>query len=279
MVVGRDALLRLVKALPDPVVGVVAVLGVDDFALRRGRVYGTVLVDMASHRPVDVLADREAATFADWLTAHPGVQVICRDRAGAYAEGARTGAPAAVQVADRWHLWHNLCEHVEKLVARHRGALHDTPEPPPTVAQQGPALPPVGPEEIAVGRAEAKVLAVRTRARHEQVQALVADGVALKEIGRRLGLARDTVRRFARAARVEDLLASGPRPTLLDDHIEYVHHRWNEGVTNAIVLDRELRARGYRGSYQTLSGYLRPLRGQQRLPVLPGPPKVREVVG
>jgi hypothetical protein len=263
---------------------------VDDFALRRGHRYGTLLVDAETRRPVDVLTDRTAQSLADWLRAHPGVQIVCRDRAGAYAEGARDGAPEAVQVADRWHIWHNLAEAVERTVAQHRScltvALAAEPDTGTGEADDGAGQP---------GRADAPLptapagpadrsdrWAVRTRERHATVHALLAQAVAIKDICRRLGLARGTVRRYARADTVDELLTrngTGHRPSLLDEFKPYLHERWNAGCTNAAVLFSEITARGYGGRPSVLRHYLHQFRTTTRVPPPPRtPPSVRRVV-
>ncbi|MFG3395907.1 ISL3 family transposase [Streptomyces parvus] len=108
--VAKDTLLRMVRSIPEEPAGQIRVLGVDDFALRKGDSYATILVDLERRCPVDVLPGRDAEPLAAWLKHHPAVEIICRDRAGAYAEGARRGFPQAVQVTDAWHLWHNLGE-------------------------------------------------------------------------------------------------------------------------------------------------------------------------
>jgi len=98
------------------------IIGVDDWAVRKGRTYGALIVDLERHRAIDVVPDTNAATFAAWLKTHPTVTVMSRDRAGNFAEGASTGAPHAIQVADRWHLFQNLGDALQRLLARHPAA-------------------------------------------------------------------------------------------------------------------------------------------------------------
>jgi len=285
---GRMTLLRLVRRIPDtPVTTAPRVLGVDDFALRRGHIYATILIDLETHRPVDVLPDREAATLADWLRAHPGAEIICRDRAGAYADGARTGAPQAVQVADRWHLWHNLAEAVEATVIRHRTALPEPPPPPEDAAVAPPDQPQPAagtaettPPEPTQPAAPHNPLVARTRERHAQVQQKQADGASISAISRTLRLDRHTVRRFARAASIDELLAKTTnRETLLDEFKPHLHQRFNDGHTDGADLYREIRQQGYRGSPQTVRRYLQPFRPTGTAPpATRAAPKIRQVV-
>ena len=262
MPASRSSLLRLLRALPDPAPGQITVVGVDDFAVRRGHRYGTVLVDLDRRRPVDLLPDREASTVAGWLADQPSVAVVCRDRAGGYAEAATVGAAQAIQVADRWHLWHNLAQHVQKAAARHRRCVA-VPQPTAPGNAHAPELPPAPPP---AGLRRGGALAVRLREHHRQVHDLIDGGGSLKGISRQLGLARGTVRRLARASTVEELLTgrrlpSGPR--ILDPYAEHLRRRWADGVTNAADLFAEIRALGYRGGYNTVQHHVRPWRAGQ----------------
>jgi len=246
--VSRSTLLRLIRALPEPSFAAPRVLGVDDFALRRGHVYGTVLVDIETRRPVDLLPERSADSFGSWLDSRPGVEVICRDRGGCYAEGAARGAPLAIQVADRWHLLHNLADAVERAAARHRSCLRDEASQPETA----PAIQPPAQGQRAN----------RTRYRHAEVHAALARGLTITQISRALHLDRKTVRRYATTPDPGDL-CSGTRavqPGLLDPYLPYLHQRWDEGCRGTEQLHREIRARGYRGSLRTLRRHTARLR-------------------
>ncbi|MBW8795576.1 MAG: transposase [Streptomyces sp.] len=185
--VSRNTLLRLITSLPDPLVATPRVVGVDEYAHRKGRIYGTVLVDVETRRPVDLLPDREADTSAARLAKHPGIEVVCRDRVPFFAEGATRGAPQALQVADRWHLWHNLGEAAERCVYRHRGCLRPIPAPQEEAEPAALSPWPTGHR-----------LAERTRAQHATIHALLASGHSKRSVARQLGMGLNTILRFSR---------------------------------------------------------------------------------
>ncbi|MFE7587888.1 ISL3 family transposase [Kitasatospora sp. NPDC057512] len=279
--VAKDTLLQLLRSMPEPPVTPVRVLGVDDFALRKGESYATVLVDLEARRPIDVLPGREAEPLAAWLAEHPEVEIICRDRAGAYAEGASTGAPQAVQVADGWHLWRNLAETVEKTVGSHhtciRSAFATTwPVEPSPADDARPFNPPDGIRDVL---GHPRRLVARTRERYTAVQERLAEGKSLAAIGRELRLDHSTVRRFARASGIDELLVKAVnRQSILDEYKPHLHQRWNEGCHDIPLLHRELRELGFPGGVQTVRRYLREAK-QHGLPASSRPaPRPRRVV-
>jgi transposase len=279
--VSRHSLVRMIMAIPDPPAGLVRVLGVDDFSLRKGRSYATVLVDMEAGVPVDVLPDREAATLQEWLRAHPGAEVICRDRAGAYAGAARTAAPDAVQVADRWHLWHNLCEHVRDAVARHRDCLAGrcccgTPEQAEREERERTRQ--AQEREKSPAALEPAALQAAIRDRHAQVAALRAAGLDLPAAAAKLGLPVQVTGQYWRAASAGALLGRCRPAPGLDRWKPWLRAQWAAGNTSAAALFAAVTAAGYHGSYDTVRGYLTPFRlAAPARP--PAPPAPRQVTG
>lgn len=223
--VGGDALLRLLRRE-----GVAAdtprVLGVDDWAWRRGRRYGSVLVNLEARRPVDLLADRTAAALEAWLKDHPGVEIIVRDRSTEYARGAALGAPKAVQVLDRWHMLRNIREVGERLLDRHSQDLRGLA----TSADGAVSAPRRRSTTEEARRAEGR----RTvAARHAEIQRLAAAGGTIAGIARQLGVTRMMVRRY-RFADAPPERDSPRRPSMLDSYEPSLRRRWAEGCRNAL---------------------------------------------
>lgn len=253
-----DTVLRLVRRGAAPEAHP-RVLGVDEWAWRKGHSYGTILVDLERREPVGLLPDRSSESLAAWLREHPSVEVITRDRSEIFAEGARQGAPQAVQIADRWHLLKNVGEAVERVLHRHRPALEAALAPSsPTVSTSSTESP--SPSPGAAPSPTPSSGQLRRQQRYEQVQALHAKGISIHAIGRRLRLSRPTVRKYLRA---ETCPTRAPRRTKIGTLTAYDAHlraRWQEGARDAVALWHELKDKGFRGSYRSVQRHVAPWR-------------------
>ena len=227
--------LRLLRRIPAPLVRVPQVIGVDDFALKRRHRYATVIINAETGERVDVLPDRTGATLTNWLRAHPGVETVCRDGSTTYAEAIRTALPDAVQVSDRWHLWKNLCD---KVLSETRGHA-------PCWATCNPALP-------------GGVREQTTLERWHKVHDLLGQGVGLLECSRRLGLALNTVKRYARRPQPSaERIVPRYRPTLVDPYRDHLRTRRElDPAVPVTQLLREIKEQGYTGGLNLLYRYL-----------------------
>lgn len=271
LIVSRHTLLRMLRRLPPPVLPTPRVLGVDDFALRKRQTYGTVLIDLERHQPVVLLPDRTADTVAQWLREHPGVEVITRDRSSAYAEGAHQGAPAATQVADRFHLVQNLRESLDQVFLTYSHVLdtiNATRRQQPVPLPDGVLAVPVPPHDRPLpAQQRAAQRQSHRQALHTQVWTLHRQGWTAPAIAQQVGLSLRTVQRdlqsatFAGRRRRRDLGDS-----VLTPYKPYLLERWNAGCDTAMRLFRDLRQRGYAGGYGVVAAYARRLRQAQGLP-------------
>jgi transposase len=265
-------LLRLVRAALVPSTPALQAVGLDEWAWRRGHRYGTILVDLTTHRVVDLLPDRSAATVAAWLAKHPMITVVCRDRSPLYADGIRQGAPDAVQVVDRFHLVDNLREAVEAFLKNQRGALQAA------AARTAQALTPPGSSVPVTPMYQGRRRSPQPQPpqpeseqphRHtpwatiyEALHTLYGQGIPVATIARQLGISRPTVYAYLR----RDTPPGPKRPQwrlsaqVLTPFVPYLIRRWRESGANSAQLWREIRARGYTHSARTVSRFITALR-------------------
>ena len=267
-----STLLRCLRRCELPALPIPRVLGVDDFALRRGRVYGTLLVDGETHRPVDLIRERTAEALCAWLQAHPGVEVITRDRSSEYAHGASAGAPTARQVADRWHLLVNFREALERVLDRLRTEIQVSLVQSPGQAL-GASLSIYDRERRRGTQDQTQQHASRARrnALYAQIKALQAQGRAILQIARELNISRQTVRKYMASEHFPDYPHPKRQKSMLDPYVPYLQQRWDAGCHNTQQLWRELQSQGFPGSSRSVWQWTT-LRRTPHLPQLGRPP-------
>ena len=260
----RNTILRRIMDLPDSSAGSVVYLGVDDFAFRRGYRFGTILVNLESHRVVDLLPDRRVETAARWMRQQPEVMVVSRDRGGEYASAASEGAPQAIQCADRFHVVKNLTGATQLLLARCQAEILaplKTEEP-----CQGAGCKAVisieewrPPEPAYVEKARLARRAGR-HARYQQVVELREQGTPTKEIAGRLGMGERTVRDWLKRGTFPEAKKRRKKRSSFDPFAPYILKRWQDGERNGLALWREIRAQGYTGTQRSVYRYLETLK-------------------
>lgn len=262
----RNTVLRVVSALPLPAIITPKILGVDDFALRKGHNYGTILVDLERHQAIALLPDREAETLSRWLKEHPGVEILSRDRSKTYKRGMSEGAPDAVQVADRFHLLKNLEEVLEKIFKTESSAIKAVditglPEDRILVIPESEAI-----EEPAPQKVQNRTQRLE---KYEQTHRLRQQGYLIQDIAHHLGIGKRTVYTYLAAPSFPE---RQPHPqqgrSRLKRYKPYLQKRWSEGHQQSKELYKEIQEQGYKGSYRTVTRYVRQLH-----PSEPRPPR------
>jgi transposase len=248
MRVSHITLIRSLMKLPDPPVATPKVLGVDDWAIKKGLTYATILVDIENHQPLELLADRESDTLAQWLKAHPGVEIITRDRASCYAEGAKMGAPDALQVADRWHLIKNLGDALRRMLEQQNPALRATArqlaeEDQKLSADQNSDQTPeiIGPNVYLSSPTAWRAI------RFGEAKKLIAAGNSLRAVARMLKLSCKTVRKYQHYAHYPAKHQPAARQSKVLPWKDLLVKAWNAGEHRHKQLWQQIKQQGFTG--------------------------------
>ena len=260
-----DTLLRLVKQTKLPVASSPRVVGIDDWSWKRRLRYGTLLCDLESRNPIDVLPDRSVETVSAWFEKHPSIEIVSRDRSSEYAAAIKKGAPQALQVADRWHLGKNLAESVSTLLARCRAEIRRGLRVQAEPSQEREEMKPVSEEGRRPARSRSVELAREGRRaqkldRYAQAIELYHQGLRAADVASRVGIGERTVHRWIAHGSFPEAKQRRRRPSLIDPYARYVLQWWQEGNRNGSKLYKELTARGYKGSPKAMYSYLTTLR-------------------
>lgn len=252
--------LRLAVRDDLPVVSTPRILGIDDWAFKRGHHYGTILVDLEKRQPIELLPDREAETVSTWLSKHPGIEIISRDRGGEYAKGCRDGAPDALQVVDRWHLLKNLGDAFHRLLNKYNRELRETAiqiAQAKEVSVQNNALESLPLEATSASEAEAPS---NYKLKFEAVKKLQQEGGhSLKSMARQLKSHRHTIKKYLQYdSYPEKKAAIGPASSV-DPYDAVVQEHWQAGERNHANLFAIIQAQGYTGSLASLYRFTRHL--------------------
>lgn len=266
MRISDTTLLWSVLLVPPPNVEQVRMIGIDDWAWKRGHRYGMIIVDLEKRCVIDVLPDRCAESVQKWLEAHDEIEIVSRDRGNVYIDGATQGAPLAQQVSDRWHLCKNIGDAVEEFLKRTRIRLPELPPATPSEEpSEKPSLPsPLSPAQMHQVEISQERLACRQE-RCDQVKALHALGWSTVAIHEHLGLDRKTIRKYLSSEGPLLPRQSHRRASILDPYYEYIFLRWEQGCHNGQLLLKEIRAKGYSGSDSLVRALVARLR--KNLPV------------
>ena len=267
--ISGDTLLRRIRRTSVLIDKPVKVLGVDDFAFRRGERYGTILVDLEKRKPIDLLPNREAATLAEWLKKHPEIEIISRDRAGCYAVGSKAGAPQAVQVADRFHLLKNLLDGFERFLSRHHQVIAEVFQKvfPSTTRNAKETKPlPSAAKTLEIEQKAART-AIREK-RFQTVKQLHREGMPILVIARRLKMSRNTVKRFLSIKSALQRQPNCPRFSPIQQFLPYLQKRWiEEGERSSRALWKEIKTQGYPGAEGTLRHFLQKWRTADQMQI------------